>query len=51
MVWTIRGAPKPFSAQSVARIRIRSISGFLQEGVRIDVRKIGLGESHFSGSF
>src|ERR1700759_2268104 len=31
MVWTMRGAPKPFSAHSVARIRIRSISGFCRK--------------------
>src|SRR6202020_1421708 len=31
MVWIIFGEPKPFSAQSVARIRIRSINGFLRK--------------------
>src|SRR6478736_1774416 len=28
MVWTIFGEPNPLSTQSVARIRIRSMSGF-----------------------
>src|ERR1700712_4373804 len=31
MVWIIFGEPKPFSAQSVARIRIRSINGFVRK--------------------
>jgi len=48
IVWTIRGAPEavlgPFDGEDSHPLHQR----LFQEGVRINVRKIGLDESHVS---
>src|ERR1700733_6580157 len=47
MVWIILGEPKPFSAHSTARIRIRSISGFFRKVSGSTSGRYGLGNPIF----